>query len=90
MSKVLEIHLNNELSIESLINELKAHISKELVCAVIEKPMCVKQAAEYLGIHENTVYKWIKSKHLPVELIHRVNGCVYFFPSELRDFIKRS
>lgn len=90
MNEAKTIQMNTEPNIHSIINELKAHISKELQGAVIEKPMCAKQAAEYLGIHENTIYKRIKNRDIPTELIHRMNGSVYFFASELRDYIKNS
>lgn len=89
MSEAKQIHLPTEPNIHSLISELKAHISYELKDALVEKPVNAKTAAiEYLGIHPNTIYKWIDNGDLPAKLIHRIAGCVYFFPSELRDYIK--
>jgi excisionase family DNA binding protein len=91
MNEAKQIHLNNDLTIQMLMRELKAHITDQLKDAIIETPICAKKAArEYLGIHPNTIYKWIEAGHLPAKLIHRINGNVYFFASELRDFIKES
>jgi predicted DNA-binding transcriptional regulator AlpA len=89
MNEAKQIHLNNEVTIQGLMAELKSHITYELKDAMVEKPVSAEVAAiEYLGIHPNTIYKWIKSGDLPVKLIHRIAGTVYFFPSELRDYIK--
>jgi excisionase family DNA binding protein len=90
MSEAKQISMSTEPTVESLMAELRGHISKELKGAVVEKPMGTKEAALFLGIHENTIYKWLKNKTLPASLIHRIGSSMFFFPSELHEYVKRS
>jgi excisionase family DNA binding protein len=91
MSQPVVILTPNEF--DRLISEVKSHLSKQvegIKGTIIEKPMCVKQACEYLGIHENTLYKRMRSGVIPPGVVHRVDGTLYFFASELFQFIKKS
>lgn len=90
MSEAKQISMSTEPTVQSMMAELKAHISKELKGAVVEKPMCGKEAALFLGIHESTIYKWLRNETIPTRLIHRIGGSVFFFASELQEFVKRS
>jgi hypothetical protein len=77
---------------DRFVSEIKSHLTKEvesIKSTVIERPMCVKEAAEYLRINEATLHRWRKDGYLPETLVHRINGSVYFLPSELHAFIKR-
>jgi hypothetical protein len=65
-----------------LVKELRGH--------VIERPICVKEAAEFLGVNERTLRRWITSGVISTKCIHYKGTRPYFFPSELRDEIKRS
>jgi excisionase family DNA binding protein len=78
---------------ERFTSEMREHITKQVETikgSVIEKPMCVKEAADYLRIAERTLYARIQSGAIPSNLVHRVDGSVYFFPSELCQFIKKN
>lgn len=78
---------------DRFVNEMKTHLTKEVEAiktVVVEKPMGVKEAAAYLGISERTLHSWRNTGHLPESLAHKINGSTYFFPSELRDYIKKS
>ena len=57
---------------------------------VVERPLSVKEAAaDYMGIHEDTLYKWISTGEVPPSIVHKTTGGRYFFfPSELHAFIK--
>lgn len=65
-------------------------VIKELRGHVIERPISVKEAAEFLQISQRTLYTWMKNGTIPAKLIHFKGSRPYFFPSELRDEIKRS
>lgn len=57
--------------------------------SVIEKPMCAKEAADYLGVTPKTLHERIRTGVIPANLKHEISGSVYFFPSELHSFIKK-
>lgn len=91
MSEAREIPINSEPTAHSILAELKQHIANEIKnMAIVERPLCAKAAADYLLIHENTLYRRMKSGEIPESVIHRTGGSVYFFPSELRDYLKKS
>lgn len=77
-----EVKMNTEPTIHSLMAELKTHISKELQNAVVEKPMSVKEIAAYYGVHENTIYIWMRDESIP---FHKLNGRTYFLASECKE-----
>ena len=56
----------------------------------IEKPIRVKEAAKILGLHEQTLYKYMRQGTIPKKYIHRVGHNLYFIASELQQFIKQS
>lgn len=86
-----QVSMNAEPTVASMVAELKQHLISELKeLAFVERPMCCREAAQYLLIHENTLYKRIRTGEIPERVIHRIGGSVYFFPSELRDFLKKS
>jgi excisionase family DNA binding protein len=77
---------------ERFIAEVNKTLTREvekIKGSVIEKPMTIKEAADYLRIHENTLFKRIRDGVIPPELVHRVDGTAYFLPSELHRFIKQ-
>lgn len=80
--------------LETLAPLIQSQITKEvseIKTHMVEKPMSVKEAAEYLGIAQPTLYEWISKGVLPSVVCHKVNGQRYFFfPSELQQFIKKS
>jgi hypothetical protein len=78
---------------DRLLSDLKAHITKEISGIkniVVEKPLTYQGAADYLGIHVNTLYKRIRTGHYPSSIVHKDDGTVHFFASELYQFIKKS
>jgi hypothetical protein len=78
---------------DRFVSEMKLHLTKEVETirgVVVEKPMCVKEAAAYLRIAERTLFKWLKDGTLPNSCKHEINNTTYFFPSELKEFIKKS
>jgi excisionase family DNA binding protein len=85
------VHMTTEPTIHQLMAELKEHLSKEVKqIGVVEKMLTPEEAAAYLRIGKTTLYDWIKKEKLPVSLIHRVGGMVYFIPSELYQYVKAS
>lgn len=58
---------------------------KELM---VEKPIGSKEAADYLDILPDTLYKQIADGSFPAKYVHKFNGRHKFFYSELRDLIK--
>jgi excisionase family DNA binding protein len=78
---------------DRFISEIKQQVSQEIKAVVktsIEEPMCVKEAAAYMNITNKTLYNRINSGEIPASVIHRNGGSVYFFKSELYQFIKNS
>lgn len=56
---------------------------------IVERPLDTKAAAAYLSISPVTLRAWISAATLPPNVVHRTtSGTYFFFPSELRDFIK--
>lgn len=66
---------------QTLLTEIKKHVSKPE-----EKPMCRKDAMEFLGIGKTALNNWMNSGAIP---FHRLNGRPVFYASEINDFIKR-
>lgn len=52
----------------------------------IEKPIDLKGAAEFIGVHHKTVYNLIKKGQLTC--FHRLGGSYLFFKSELTQYLK--
>jgi hypothetical protein len=78
---------------ERLVVELKEHLSKEIQSIKdrsIEKPICRKEAAAYLGIHVDTLDRRIENSKIPASVVHQIDGQRVFFKSELYDFVKKS
>lgn len=63
---------------------------KDITSHVVEKPLTVKQAADYLGIKQSAFYNRINRGEIPARLVHRNGGTPYFFASELCELIKTS
>lgn len=86
-----QIPLNPERTVDSLMAELKAHLTNEIngiKGLVQEQPLDAQKSAAHLGIHPNTFYIWIRQGTLPPEIIHRVGSMIFCYPSELNAFIK--
>jgi excisionase family DNA binding protein len=49
------------------------------------RPLTVRQAAEALGLHEQTVYKWSRTGRIPTL---RIGGALRFDPSLLADWLE--
>lgn len=68
---------------------LAQEIIKEIKEALIEKPMNKKEAAKHLGIHWKTLERKLKSGAYPQDIAHYdKDRTVYFFPSELNQYLK--
>lgn len=77
---------------EKILTEMRALISKEfaeLRSNVIERPLDTKEMSAFLGIHENTLYRWVSEGIIPPAVVHRMHGTNYFFPSEIVKHIKQ-
>ena len=55
-----------------------------------EKPLTREEAAAFLRIEPATLDRRIKSGVLPATLRHYNGGTIYFFASELENFIRKS
>jgi hypothetical protein len=55
----------------------------------IEKPLTKEGAAKYLSISEGTLDERFRTGKLPARLRHTNGGTIYFFASELEEFIKQ-
>jgi excisionase family DNA binding protein len=53
---------------------------------VIEKPIDLKGAAEFMGLHYKTVYNMISAGRFTC--FHRLGGKYIFFKSELTQYLK--
>jgi hypothetical protein len=82
--------VRNLIPDNSEVAHLMNVLVKELRGYVVEKPMVVKEAAEFLQVTPKTIHTWIKSGVIPARCIHYKGSRPYFFPTELRDEIKRS
>lgn len=69
---------------------LAQEIIKEVKAALIEKPMTKKEAAEHLNITYATLERRIRNSVYPDYLVHKdpVSGHLYFFASELNQYLK--
>lgn len=56
----------------------------------LERPLTKKEAASYMRLHIKVFNKRFKDGVLPATLRHYNGGTIYFFASELEDFIKKS
>lgn len=48
------------------------------------RPLTVRQTAEILGMHEQTIYRWTRNGNIPVL---RVGGALRFDPAALADWL---
>lgn len=90
-SQARQIPFNPERTIDSLMEELKAHLTSEIngiKGLVQEQPLNAEKSAKHLGIHPNTFYIWIRTGVLPPEIIHRIGSMIFCYPSELNAFVK--
>ena len=53
-----------------------------------ERPIGVKEVAQYLGCHPNHVRKQCAEKIIPHHRVPGAKSKIYFFESELEEFIK--
>lgn len=53
-----------------------------------ENPITIKEACEYLKIHPQTLYKWVRTGK--IDKAHRLGRKVLFFKSELHQFVQES
>lgn len=49
------------------------------------RPLTVRQAAETLGLHEQTIYKWSRTGRIPTL---RIGGTLRFDPALLADWLE--
>ena len=78
---------------EKFMTDLKKFVSDEVrseKVKSVEKPISPKEAAAFLKISLKTLYNRINNSDIPAQLIHRNGGNVYFFESELEQYIKQS
>ena len=76
-------------NLTKLMPTIAEQISVNLKDYLIEKPHNVAETAGYLGVHEQTLYKWIREAKIPSRLVHRIGSTHFFFLSELRDHLKK-
>lgn len=75
---------------QQFIAALKDAVAENIRGYVVEKPMTIKEAAEYFIVSEATFRNRIRKGIIPAELVHHAAGSMYFLPSELHAFLKRS
>jgi len=75
---------------QKFLAQLREVVKTELKGYVVEEPMTTKEAASYLNITEKTLWERVRKGKIPAELIHRNAGSVYFFPSEIHQYIKNN
>ena len=81
MTEAKQVHLNPAVqTAQEIINTVK-----ELL---IEKPVSAKEAAEYMGICQASLYRQISRGQFPAQLVHKSLGRHYFFLSEIREYLK--
>lgn len=74
---------------ESLLAQLKtAAEHQSFVKLPTEKPLTKQEAADHLRIEYKTLERKLSKGKLPAKLIHRVDGTMLFYASELNEFIK--
>jgi len=91
MNTAKQIPFNPEQSLETVIAEIKAHLSNEIsgIKELVEEvPMNAYESAKFLKIAKNTFYIWAKTGVLPPEVIHHVGSEIRCYPSQLNKFIK--
>lgn len=75
---------------DAFLSNLKDIAKDALKQHVVEKPMTAKEAAAYLNVTEKTLWERIRKGKMPADLVHRSAGSVYFFATELHQYIKNS
>jgi excisionase family DNA binding protein len=77
---------------QSMVQEIRDSLIKEMRGYAVgnEEPLCAKEAAAFLKVSPKTLYKWIREGVIPAKCVHRKGSTPYFFPSELRDDLKKS
>lgn len=52
-----------------------------------KEKLCISELASYLDVDRITIYRWIWSKKLPPDIVHReINDRYYFLKSEIDNF----
>lgn len=85
MSNPFEVLENRLSEIENLIMGLKVQPEKQ--ADEPEKPIGVKEAAEFLNLKPATVYTKVSNEQLP---FIRRGGKLYFFKSTLSEYLNGS
>lgn len=91
MSEAKQISFPSERTIESIVAEIKAHLSSEihgLQQMAIERPYNAKESAAFLKINVKTFYRWIKDGVIPSDIIHYVGSNIMCYASDLDRFVK--
>jgi len=77
--------------LKQLIDEVKATVIQEMNRKQsLDKVLTKQEAAAYLRIHVTTLDERFRERKLPTSLRHYNGGSLYFYQSELENFIKRS
>jgi predicted DNA-binding transcriptional regulator AlpA len=88
----MQVHLLQQTDFDRLIESLKEQIRSEIqsikAAEPEEKPLHPPDAAIHLGISRATLFKRINRGELPPRVVHRNGKSLYFFKSELNEFIK--
>ncbi len=70
-----------------LLSQVSSGI-ESIKASMVERPISFTQAAEHLILTESGFKKRIQRKKFPAKYIHKKDGTLYFFPSELNEYIK--
>jgi hypothetical protein len=71
------------------IAHLMSILIKEVRGHVIEKPIGIKETADFFQVTTKTVHKWIATGEIPVDAIHYMGSRPYFLPSELNEILRK-
>jgi excisionase family DNA binding protein len=74
---------------ENITNEiasLKQQLADLKKVEIVEQPIGLKEAAEFLRVAEQTLYQWVSKRKIP---FHKQGGILLFYKSELNERIKK-
>jgi excisionase family DNA binding protein len=65
---------------------LKQELAAIKKAEIIEQPVDIKQAAEFLHVAKQTVYQWVCKRKIP---FHKQGGVLLFYKSEINKWIRQ-
>lgn len=90
---VIDVKINSINSILTFIAELSNKKDAAIlppqeispISLINERPLNIREAAEYLSLSVNTIYQKVKRREIPY---NKRNGRLYFDKQKLRDYIE--